>query len=204
MVPEGVEAFAIACALKGSPRLTVELAAEWVETSPRTLRSRLRRASLSPPLAFVRYCSTAHAMCLLYPQRLPPSRVVERMRFASRRALHDLIQDYGDYSSDAVHERWAYAALLLRPGEFLRRPPVRRSSNVRLDLDRVERYVSGDLPAEERVDLERRIAGTALTEAGEALDRVRRWSEVRGLVRDLQQRREETWVRLLRSFGREL
>ncbi|MBA3318522.1 MAG: hypothetical protein H0T50_10585 [Gemmatimonadales bacterium] len=201
MVPETLEVFGVACALKGSPRLTVELAAEWVETSPRTIRSRLRRAALAPPLAFVRYCSAARAMCLLHPQRLPPSRVVERMRFGSRRALHDLIQDYAGDSTALVHERWSYAALLLRAGEFLRRPPVRRTSNIGIDLEQLERYANNDLTTEERVELERRIAATALTEAGEALDHVRRWSEVRGLGRNLRQRREETWARLLRSIG---
>ena len=200
MLPESLESFGVACALKGSPRLTVELAADWVEVSPRTVRSRLRRASLAPPLAFVRYCSAARAMCLLHPQRLPPSRVVERMRFGSRRALHDLMQDYAGDSTAAVHERWSYAALLLRAGEFLRRPPVRRESNISVDLERLERYANDDLATEERVDLERRIAATALTEAGEALDHMRRWSEVRGLGRNVRQRREETWARVLRSI----
>jgi len=203
MVPGDLQAFAIACALKGSPRLTVELVADWVETSPRTVRSRLQRSSLASPLAFIRYCAAAHAMCLLYPQRLPVNRVVERMRFGTRRALHALLQNYADDSTDAVHERWAYAALLLRPGEFLRRPPVRRTTSVGVDLEQLERYANDDLTTEERIEFERRVAATALTEAGEARERIRRWSEDRGFERDQRQRKEETWVRLLRSIGSE-
>lgn len=125
IVPENLKAFTIACALKGSPRLTVERAAHWVRTSPRTIRSRLRRAGLSSPLAFVRYCSAAHATCLLYPQRLHPNRVVERMRFGTRRALHDLIEQYSTNTPDVVPDRWAYAALLLRAEQFLQLRPVR-------------------------------------------------------------------------------
>lgn len=204
MVPRSLEAFAVACALKASPRLTVGLAADWAENSPRTIRSRLRRASLAPPLAFVKYCSAAHAMCLLYPQRLSPNQVVERMRFGSRRALHDLIHGYLGRPAEGVQKRWAYAALLLRPGEFLRRPRQRRPANVGLNLERLERYVNDELTATERIEFERWIAANAITQAGEARERVRQWSKARGLERDLRQRREETWVRLLRSIGSEL
>lgn len=126
MVPDSLKAFAIACALKGSPRLTVERVAAWVRTSPRTIRSHLRRAGLSSPLAFVRYCSAAHATCLLYPQRLHPDRVVERMRFGTRRALRDLIEHYSGDETEVVPERWAYAALLLRAERFLQRQPAPR------------------------------------------------------------------------------
>jgi hypothetical protein len=204
IVPKSLKPFAIACALKGSPRLTVELVAGWVRTSSRTIRSRLRQAKLFSPLAFLRYCSAAHAMCLLYPQRLHPNRVVERMRFGTRRALNELIEKYASHSGEAVPERWAYAVLLLRADEFLRRHPRPQPSNVGLYLDRLERYVEEGLTAEERVDLERWMAGTGLADPGEALDRMRGWSKARDLERDMRQRREETWARLLRSIGSEL
>lgn len=201
MVPRSLKAFAIACALKASPRLTMELVADWVRTSSRTVRSRLRRAKLYSPLAFLRYCSAAHAMCLLYPQRLHPNRVVEKMRFGTRRALNGLIEKYSDSSAEVVPERWAYAGLLLRADEFLRWHPRPRAWNVGFNLERLERYVEGGLTAEERVDLERWVAGTGLADPGEALDRMRSWSKARDLERDMRQRREETWARLLRSIG---
>lgn len=203
MVPESLKAFAIACALKGSPRLTVEVVSGWVRISPRTVRSRLRRASLSSPLALIRYCSAVHAMCLLYPQRLHPNRVVERMRFGTRRALNGLIENYSHDSTEVVPGRWAYAALLLRADEFLRRPPLRRVVNVGFDPEQLERYMNDDLTTEERIGFERWIAATGLTEVGEVLERMRRWLDDRDLERDLGQRREETWARLLRSVGSE-
>ncbi len=201
MVPRSLKAFAIACALKGSPRLTMELVADWVRTSSRTIRSRLRRAKLYSPLAFLKYCSAAHAMCLLYPQRLHPDRVVEKMRFGTRRALNGLVEKYADSSAEAVPQRWAYAGLLLRAEEFLRWHPRPRASNVGISLDRLERYVEGGLTADERIDFERWMAGTGLADPGEALDRMRGWSKARDLEPDLRQRREETWARLLRSIG---
>ena len=203
IVPRSLKAFAIACALKGSPRLTVERVAEWVRTSSRTIRNRLRQARLFSPLAFLRYCTAAHAMCLLYPQRLHPNQVVERMRFGTRRALNALIDKYSGRREDAVPERWAYAQHLLRADEFLRRHPRVRPSNVGLYLDRLERHMAGDLPAEERVDLELWIAGTGLADPGEVLDRMRSWAKARELEGEMRQRREETWARLLRSIGSE-
>ena len=101
-------------------------------------------------------------------------------------------------------ERWAYGGLLLRAEEFLRRHPRPRPSNVGLYLERLERHVEEGLTAEERVDLERWMAGTGLADVGEALDRMRSWAKARDLERDMQQRREETWARLLRSIGSEL
>jgi hypothetical protein len=201
MVPRSLKAFAIACALKGAPRLTVELIAGWVRTSSRTIRSRFRRAKLHSPLAFLRYCSAAHAMCLLYPQRLHPDGVVEKMRFGTRRALNGLIEKYADSSAEAVPQRWAYMGLLLRAEEFLRWHPSPRAWNAGFILERLERYVEGGLTVEERVDVERWVAGTGLPDAGEALDRLRSWSKARDLEGDLRQRREETWARLLRSIG---
>ncbi|MGH7528429.1 MAG: hypothetical protein ACREMX_17185 [Gemmatimonadales bacterium] len=199
MVPESLKAFAIACALKGSPRLTVEMVADWVRTSPRTVRSRFRRASLASPLTFIRYCSAAHAMCLLHSQRLHPDRVVERLRFGTRRALNDLIQDYTDDSAEAVPERWAYAALLLQAEEFLRREAARRSSNVRF-VELLDRYMARELTTEEGLRFERWLVrgGTAVASA---LEEMRRSWDHPGMGRELRQRREETWVRLLRSLG---
>ncbi len=200
MVPRSLKAFAIACALKGSPRLTVERVTDWVRTSPRTARSRFRQASLASPLAMIRYCSAAHAMCLLYSQGLPPDRVVERLRFGTRRALNDLIEDYSDDSTEAVPERWAYAALLLRAEEFLRRPPVCRAPNVGFDLEQLDRHMAGQLTAEEGRRFELWLAGGGPA-VGQALEEMlKSWDNPAIGRRAMWQRRNETWVRLLRSL----
>ena len=199
MVPQSLKAFAVACALKGSPRLTVTVVSDWIGTSPRTVRSRLRRASLSPPLGFVSYCSAAHVMCLLYPQGLHPNRVVERMRFGTRRALNALVHHYTAGSAEGVPDRWAYAALLLRAEEFLRNKRRRQSTNLAF-IERLDRYMAGELTAEDRIGLELWLAQGG-PEVESTLQSMRgMWDDPR-IGREVRQRREETWVRLLRSIG---
>ncbi len=199
MVPESLKAFAIACALKGSPRLTVDRVADWVGTSPRTIRSRLRRAELSSPLAFVRYCSAAQATCLLFPQRLSPDRVVERMRFGTRRALHDLVEHYSGGSTELVPDHWAYAALLLRAERFLQRQATPQPVHGAFagEGGRLDRRAQGDVVSEVRRELEQLESDVGIP-AADVL-RVLGASE-----HETQQLKEETWVRLVRSIGPEL
>ncbi len=127
LLVEDLREFGVACATKGSPRLSADRVAEWLRVSERTLRARLQRLGLKPPSAFIEFSAAVHAAYLLDKLGEAVERVAGELGFANRRALNRLLRIYtGKGARDfrqhdsvvsvlAAHERFLYRnrALLL-------------------------------------------------------------------------------------------
>lgn len=154
LVPRDLEEFVIVCAIKGSPRLTPSRVAEWIRVKERTLRDRLQHAALAPPSVFIDYATAVHAAYFLDSLGLEPVTVVERMRFGRTRSLNSLLRQYAGRSANALRQHGGLRPMLRDAERALRRPiPELGESSL------TDRYLLGELTNQQRVDLERWLAG---------------------------------------------
>lgn len=189
LVPDVLSEFAVACAVKASPRLTLPMLTHWLRITERTLRNRLQRASLCPPSVFLEYATAVHAGCLLARHGLTISAVVKRLGFADGRALTRLLRRYAGRSAREMRQHGRLDELLARHEAVLRD----RSS--RLDGRLVDRYLANELTAVERVRFEQWLV-SAPPEVVEELAQLRLLLGERGDPNDLQRRKREVWARL--------
>jgi hypothetical protein len=194
-----LDEFAVACALKASPLLTAERIAEWVRVSERTLRARLQRLSLRPPSDFLEYGSAVHAAYLLDRLGLEAYRVVQDLGFADRRGLNRILRTYTGRSAREFRRHDTVDSVLQAAGESLRRPPLQNVLRTGVTMDTLDRYLAGDMTAEERLAFNQQLVDHP--EAADFLVEIRRLIASANDPQAVQRSRRRAWERLVHELG---
>ena len=198
LLPANLLEFAIACAIAAAPRLTGKKLSSWLRGSERTLRAQLQQAGLHPPSYFIEFGTVVHATYLLDRLGLEPHDVAENLGFADRRSLNRLLRRYVGKNARDFRRHDDFASVLRSAELFLRRPPAQNVLNLGVSVDIIDRYLAGDLDAQEHLVLDQKLATNP--EAGEYLAEMRRLLSHADATQ-IDRYKGEVWAMLQKEMG---